>query len=233
MVVLVGAMREGIEITAMCVLKPQSHWPNMELHCPYGNVSVVSSVCHTSSNPLSILKSTLDKLHAQVGKFTPESEEPTCFIIYGSISTQVKLATDLKAALMTYGIDGKDDDDWDGWDANILILSTREDCDSLGLAVLVASVHGRVRLAMSEKGKDGQNHTKATLAVAVQDKSPCAIAVSFNYFGGGGNDSDTWTEPEVIFNFDIVVFATVVCIYPPPYDHCSYDHQMMVASPSS
>ncbi|KAL3810854.1 hypothetical protein ACHAXA_005854 [Cyclostephanos tholiformis] len=202
MVVLVGATREGIEITAMCVSKPQSQWPNMELHCPYGNVSVVSSVCHASSDPLGILKSTLDELRAQVGKFAPESEEPTCFITYGSISTQVKLATGLKAALMKYGIDGKDDDDWDGWDADIPILSTREDCVSLGLAVLAASVHGRVRLAVSEKGKDGKNRTKAKLAVAVQDASPCAVAVSFNYFGGGGNDSDTWTEPKVIFDFD-------------------------------
>ncbi len=58
MVVLVGVMREGIEITATCMSKPQSHWPNMELHCPYGNVSVMLSVCHTSSDLLSILKST-------------------------------------------------------------------------------------------------------------------------------------------------------------------------------
>ena len=100
MVVLVGATREGVEINAMCMSKPQSKWPNMELHCPYGNVSVVSSVCHASSDPLSILKLTLDELHAQVGKFSPESKEPTYFITYGSISTQVKLATGLKASLM-------------------------------------------------------------------------------------------------------------------------------------
>ena len=54
MVVLAGAMREAIEITAMCVSKPQSHWLNMELHCPCGNVSIVSSVCHMSSDLLSI-----------------------------------------------------------------------------------------------------------------------------------------------------------------------------------
>jgi hypothetical protein len=203
MVVLVGATREGIEVTAMCVSKPQSQWPNMELHCPYGNVTVISSVCHASSDPLSILQSTLDELRVQVGKFAPESEEPTAIVTYGSIATQVKLVTGLKAALTKYGIDGKDDDDWDGWDADIPILSTREDCVSLGLAVLAASVHGRVRLAVSEKGKDGKNRTKAKLAVAVQDASPCAVAVSFNFFGGGGNDDDDkWTDPKVIFDFD-------------------------------
>jgi hypothetical protein len=203
MVILVGATREGIEVTAMCVSKPQSQWPNMELHCPYGNVSVVSSVCHSSSDPLSMLESTLDELREQVGKFAPESEEPTAIVTYGSISTQVKLVTGLKAALMRYGTDGKDDDDWDGWDADIPILSTREDCVSLGLAVLAASVHGRVRLAVTEKGKDGKNRTKAKLAVAVQDASPCAVAVSFNYFGGGEkDDDDKWTDPKVIFDFD-------------------------------
>ncbi len=68
---------------------------------------------------------------------------------------------------------------------------------------------------MSEKGKDGKNHTKAKLALAVQDASPCAIAVLFNYFRGGRNDGNTWTEPKVIFNFDVIVLATAVCIYPP------------------
>ncbi len=57
MVVLVGATREAIKITAMCVSKPQLHWPNMELHCPCGNVSVMLLVCHTSLDLLSILKS--------------------------------------------------------------------------------------------------------------------------------------------------------------------------------
>ena len=203
MVVMVGATREGIEVTAMCVSKPQANWPSMELHCPYGNVSVVSSVCHASGDPLGMLDSALDELRSQVGKFAPESEEPTAFVTYGSISTQARLATGLRAALTRYGSEeGRDGDDWDGWDADIPILSTGEDCASLGLAVLAASVHGRVRLAVIEKGKDGKNRTKAKLAVAVQDASPCAVAVSFNYFGGADDGSGGWTEPKVIFDFD-------------------------------
>ena len=116
----------------------------MELYFPYGNVSIVSLVCHMSSDLLSILKSTLDKSHAQASKFAPESKEPTCFITYGSISTKVKLAMDLKATLMKYGIDSKDNDDWDGWDTDIPILFTREDCISLRITILVASIRGRV-----------------------------------------------------------------------------------------
>ncbi len=120
----------------------------------------------------------------------------------------------LKAALMKYGIDGKDDGNWDGWDANIPILSTKEDCISLELTVLVlvASIHGRVQLAMSEKGKDGQNCTKTKLVMAIEDTSPCAITILFNYFGGGGNDSYMWMELEVIFDFHVVVLATVACM---------------------
>ena len=57
-------------------------------------------------------------------------------------------------------------------------------------------------LAMSEKGKDGKYRTKAKLAVSVQDASPCAVAVSFSYFGGGDVDNGRWTTPKVIFDFD-------------------------------
>jgi hypothetical protein len=66
---------------------------------------------------------------------------------------------------------------------------------------------------MSEKGKYGQNRTKAKLAMAIQDASPCSIAMLCNYFGGGGNDGDMWMEPKMIFDFDVIILATVVCIY--------------------
>ena len=44
MVVMVGATRDGIEVTAARVSKPQANWPSMELHCPYGNVSVEAAL---------------------------------------------------------------------------------------------------------------------------------------------------------------------------------------------
>jgi len=69
----------------------------------------------------------------------------------------------------------------------------------MGLAVLAASVHGRVKLVVSVKGTDGKLRPKAKLGVAVQDVATCAVAVSFNYFGGAENK---WTDPKVIFDFD-------------------------------
>jgi hypothetical protein len=197
LILLVGATAEGIEITAMQISKPQG--PDMELHCPFGNISVVSSVCYAHDDPNSILESTMDEIREQIGVLLPESEEPTAIVTYGSIGTQVKLASKLKSVLTQYGKDGQGDDEWDGWDADIPILSTKEDCVSLGLAVLAASVHGRVKLVVSEKSKDGKYRPRAKLAVSVQDVATCAVAVSFNYFGG---KADKWTEPKIIFDFD-------------------------------
>ncbi len=202
LILLVGATQEGMEITAMQISKHQGL--DMELHCPFGNIAVVSSVCYahdgsSSDDPSSILELTLDEIRDQIGVHLPESEEPTAIVTYGSIGTQVKLVSKLKTVLTTYGVDEKGDDDWDGWDADIPILSTKEDCVSMGLAVLAASVHGRVKLVVSEKSKDGKYRPKAKLAVSVQDAATCAIAVSFNYFSG---KADMWTEPKVIFDFD-------------------------------
>ena len=197
LVLLVGATQEGIEITAMQISKPQG--PDMELHCPFGNIAVVSSVCYAHDDPSSILESTLDEIREQIGVLLPESEEPTAIVTYGSIGTQVKMASKLKSVLTKYGIDGQNDDEWDGWDADIPIISTKEDSVVLGLAVLAASVHGRVKLVVSEKSKDGKYRPRAKLAVAVQDVATCAVAVSFNYFRGM---DDRWTEPKVIFDFD-------------------------------
>jgi hypothetical protein len=145
----------------------------------------------------------MDELRAQVGLVAPESEEPTAFVTYGTSTMQTNLSKGLKTILESYGEKGDDDDNFDGWDDDIPILSTTEACVSLGLAVLAASVHGRVRLAVIERGKDDKNRTKAKLAVAVQDVSPCAVAVSFNYVGNANDDDNTnWTEPKVIFDFD-------------------------------
>jgi len=46
LVVLAGATKEGMELTAVQITKPQS--PDKELHCPFGNISVLSSVCYAS-----------------------------------------------------------------------------------------------------------------------------------------------------------------------------------------
>ena len=80
MVMMVGATRDGIEVTTVRVSKPQANWPSMELHCLYGNVSVVSLVCHALGDPLGMLDSALDELRSQVGKLAAESEEPTAFV---------------------------------------------------------------------------------------------------------------------------------------------------------
>jgi len=201
LVVLVGATKEGLELTAVQITKPQGS--EEELHCPFGNISVISSVCYThSSDPLSIFKSSLDELREQIGIITPESEEPTTFVTYGTLETQKKLSTQLKSILTTYGKNGSNDDDnWDGWDEDIPIVSTKEECVSLGLAILAASVHGRVRLIVSHKGTDGKMRPKAKAGISVQDVATCAVAVSYNYFGGKDDDKK-WTEPKVIFDFD-------------------------------
>ncbi|KAL9183368.1 hypothetical protein ACHAXT_005155 [Thalassiosira profunda] len=196
LVVLVGATREGVEVTAVQLSKVQT--AEEELHCPFGNVSVISSVCYATSDPLGMLESAMDELRKRVGIAIPESEEPTAIVTYGSIGTQVKLASGLKKILTKYGKES-DDEDWDGWDQDIPEVSTKEECVSMGLAVLAASVHGRVRVVVSEKRSDGKHRPRAKLGVAVQDVATCAVAVSFNYFGG---DGELWTEPKVVFDFD-------------------------------
>ena len=208
LVIMVGATKEGIELTAVQITKPQR--PEDELHCPFGNISVISSVCYATANSKkkndddsasssSMLESTLDELRKQIGIIVPESEEPTAFVTYGTTDVQTKLSTKLKATLKKYGKDGKNDDNWDGWDEDITILATKEECVSNGLAVLAASVHGRVRLIVSHKGTDGKMRPKAKIGVSVQDVATCAVAISYNYFGG--ND-EKWTTPKVIFDFD-------------------------------
>jgi hypothetical protein len=69
-------------------------------------------------------------------------------------------------------------------------------------------VHGCVKLVVSVKGTDGKLRPKAKLGVAVQDVATCAVAVSFNYFGGAENK---WTVPKVIFDFDRRVPAGPFC----------------------
>jgi hypothetical protein len=68
-------------------------------------------------------------------------------------------------------------------------------------------VHGCVKLVVSVKGTDGKLRPKAKLG-AVQDVATCAVAVSFNYFGGAENK---WTVPKVIFDFDRRVPAGPFC----------------------
>jgi len=202
LVVLAGATEEGVEATALRVTKPQG--PEEELHCPFGNISVLSSVCYAlggegKSSMDEAFETALDELRAQVGVAAPESEEPTAVLTYGSAKTQAKLASKLKSVLTRYGKEGKDDDDWDGWDQEMPLLSTDESCVALGTAALGASVHGRARVITSVKGTDGKMRPKARAGVAVQDAATCAVAVSFNYSSG---DAERWTEPRTIFDFD-------------------------------
>ncbi|KAK1744076.1 hypothetical protein QTG54_005673 [Skeletonema marinoi] len=158
LVLLVGVTNEGIEMTAVQITKPQG--PDKELHCPFGNINVISSVCYAMSEAL---------------------------------------AKAVTSVLTKYGKEGENSDDYDGWDEDIPIVSTGKGCVSMGLAVLAASVHGRVKLVVSVKGTDGKLRPKAKLGVSVQDVATCAVAVSFNYYGGAENK---WTEPKVIFDFD-------------------------------
>jgi len=148
------------------------------------------------------LEQSLDELRAQVGAIASESEEPTVIVTYGSIASQLTLAKGLKKHLTKYGAEGKDDDDWDGWDQDIPIISTREECVALGLAVLGANAHGRVRVVVQVKGTDGKYRPRPKAGVAVQDAATCAVAVSFNYAGGEGNEKEKWTAPKVLFDFD-------------------------------
>lgn len=199
LVLLVGVTNEGIEMTAVQITKPQG--PDKELHCPFGNINVISSVCyaHGGNDPLSMVPKALDELREQVGIVVPESEEPTAIVTYGSVGSQKQLAKAVTSVLTKYGKEGENSDDYDGWDEDIPIVSTGKGCVSMGLAVLAASVHGRVKLVVSVKGTDGKLRPKAKLGVAVQDVATCAVAVSFNYYEGAENK---WTEPKVIFDFD-------------------------------
>jgi len=228
LLVLVGATTDGLEVTAMQLSKPQGG--DEEVHCPFGGISVVSSVCccrgagtmeggkHTDVDVDVVeekLEWAMDRLRSQVGLIAPESEEPTAIVTYGTIATQLKVATKLKAILAGYGKEARnkkndndkhddeedqdDDDDWDGWDQDIPLLSTHESCTSVGLAVLAAASHSRVKLVVSVKGTDGKHRPKPKPAVDVKSVAACQVAVSFNYFGG---EEGKWTEPKTVFDFD-------------------------------
>lgn len=201
LVLLAGVTKEGIEMTAVQISKPQG--PEKELHCPFGNINVISSVCYAyggeDNDPLTLVSRVVGELREQIGISLPESEEPTAIVTYGSMDSQKRLTNALKSVLTSYGKEGKNSDDWDGWDDDIPMVSTDKACVSMGLAVLAASVHGRVKLVVSVKGTDGKHRPKAKLGVTVQDVATCAVAVSFNYFGG---DDNKWTEPKIIFDFD-------------------------------
>ncbi|KAL7465165.1 hypothetical protein ACHAXS_005493 [Conticribra weissflogii] len=230
LVVLVGATDDGVEVTAVQLSEPQGS--EEEVHCPFGDVSVVSSVCGCRGDGMKgggggggrldvdvveeKLEWAMDRLRRQVGFLAPESEEPAAIVTYGTIATQLRVATRLKAILAGYGKEARDDakrrsqdddkhedkaddDDWDGWDQDIPLLSTHESCTSAGLAVLAASAHSRVKLVVSVKGSDGKHRPKPKPALRIKDVATCAVAVSFNYFGG---ESSKWTDPKVLFDFD-------------------------------
>ena len=72
LVLLVGATADGIEMTAVQPSKKQG--PDSELHCPFGNVSVLASVCHRTNDFTGRIEDTLDEIRAQIGVLLPESE---------------------------------------------------------------------------------------------------------------------------------------------------------------
>ena len=112
LVVLAGATREGIKMTAVQITKLQD--PNEELHCPFGNINVLSSVCYAlgGGDVLDdLLKRLLDELMEQVGVVAPESEDPAAIVTYGSVPTHAQIASRLGSVLIKYGRLGREDDD--------------------------------------------------------------------------------------------------------------------------
>jgi len=195
-VVMAGLTGDGVEYTAIQVGSPNEKSFG-DGHCPLGEFKVIASVSYQHENPLSIAKKALVEFTDIVDDIYPELEDDggiASFITYGTITSQLKLKDSIVKTLKSIQKeDGGGDDAV--WHNRVPFSSTRDETVAIGTSVLAAISHGRI-----EGEPDVGDDNRMRPSIAVQNVSPCAVGVIYNF--DGGRASSEWTEPKVIFDYD-------------------------------
>jgi hypothetical protein len=179
-VIMAGMTDDGIELTAIEVKSPNPTFLKNDCHVPFGEFKVISSVAFHHSNPLELVQKSFCLLTDLVDEMCPELEDDggvAAIVTYGSLDKQLKLKSAISKTLK--GIEGDE-----VWNADITFHSTREEAVSLGISVLAAVSHGRIK----------------SPSVVVKNVSPAAVGISYNFHGGA--EGTSWTDPKVIFDYD-------------------------------
>lgn len=178
--VLAGVTKDVAECTAIQISSMQREVSP----CPFGNFQVVCSVSYRNENPELVLTKCISELYETLDAIAPESKTPLGFISYGSPAEQKEIAT--KWGKLQKGLE-----DWE----SVPLFLTRPDAVAVGTAVLGAVSHGRLSTVLRLAGKK----PKLQMALQVQNVAPVAVGITLNYHGG---ESDKWTRPKTIFDFD-------------------------------
>mmetsp|Transcript_19981 Transcript_19981/g.29260 ORF Transcript_19981/g.29260 Transcript_19981/m.29260 type:complete len:726 (+) Transcript_19981:171-2348(+) len=193
LVLAVGVTADGLELSAA-----QLSGVSADPHCPFGDVNIIANVNYRSETPFNLLEKAMGELREKVGRNLPESPGPCALITYGTVGMQVKLKTSLTKLLKSYAVEAEknnvDDDDDDGFDERISIVSTGEECVAEGLSVLAASSHGRIY----HRETEGKKKAKRTLNV--HDVAATAVGMRMNYHSD--EDENKWSKVKVVFDFD-------------------------------
>ena len=180
MVIMAGITEDGLELTAIEVKNPNPTFMKSDCHVPFGEYKVISTVAYHRTNPLALVHNSFTELTDIIDEVCPELEDDggvAAIVTYGTIDKQKKLKTALTDTLK--GIEGDD-----VWKSDIVFQSTKEETVALGTSVLAAVSHNRI----------------AKPSVIVKNVSPSAVGLAYNFHGGSKDSS--WTEPQIIFDYD-------------------------------
>jgi hypothetical protein len=187
-VVLMGSTVFGIECTAVVIseLQPQN------LSCLYGNMRVISTVSvYFDPASDSVMTDCVQELMSQLDLASVNS--PSAMLFYGSLAEQQALQQEWNNTVKPKCSD---------WAGGVRDFTTKVDAVAMGTAVLGAVSHGRLIALQEKEGKpSSSNKTKGILGIRVQNVTPVAVGVQFNYFNTP-NDNTSWTPVKTIFDFD-------------------------------
>jgi hypothetical protein len=178
---LMGMTDDGFEATAVQVSSVQPD----KAECLFGDVNVLSNVSYQAADPVSIMEKCVTELQSNLITRLPGMELPPAIITYGSIQQQNSMKTKWDEIKETSGAEWKE----------IPLHTTKVECVAMGLAVLGAVSHGRLRTIEHLPGKK----PKAILAIRVANVAPVAVGIRMNYHGGS---KKKWTSVKTIFDFD-------------------------------
>jgi hypothetical protein len=177
---LMGMTDDGFEATAVQVSRQPDN-----AECLFGDIKVLSNVSYQVADPVNIMEKCITELQSHLNTSLPGMELPPAIITYGSIQQQ----NSIKAKWDE--IKEKSVSEW----KEIPLHATKVECVAMGIAVLGAVSHGRLRTIVHQHGKK----PKAILAIRVANVAPVAVGIRMNYHGGS---KKKWTSVKTIFDFD-------------------------------
>ena len=186
-VVMAGMTEDGVELTAVQLKNPNASFGIGNVHCPFGEMRVVSSVAYQSTKSVALVNKALVELSDNVDEICPELEDDggvVAMVTYGTIAKQLQLKDALNKALN--GIKGDE-----VWNTRMEFLSTQEDAVAVGTSVLAGVSHSRLLPEATEDGKGSRP------SVVVKNVAPCAVGISYSFDSG-----KSFSEPKVIFEYD-------------------------------